>query len=494
MKKVILLLVDSLIPSVLEECMRNKTVPALQFLKDRGRYWPDCVTVFPTMTASVDSSLLTGVFPDVHRIPGLIWYDPQQKAIINYLNGWKCVRKLGFSNCVKNVLYNLNEKHLSKQVTTLFEELTLRGKTSASVNTVIHRGSKKHRIRLPFLVNLATGFRMVEDINGPEVLTLGAMVQTDLDRTIPRKLKSTRHMYGINDTYAVNVTKTLVQSNRQPDFMLVYLPDNDREVHKKNPAHAEEALIRVDRHIQEILNLYGSWDDAINQCVFIVTSDHGQTRIGKEQSYNIDLDKLFAPFRVHQLGEEVKDPDLIVCNNERMAYVYPLKPDKQQQILQQLSSESRIDLIAWKANQGVVVREGGSGREVYFRSGGNIEDIYGAKWTIDGEWATLDLHFEQGNMSYGDYPDALSRLYGALYSQDIFMFAITARPRYQFKSRLYPLHLNGGSHGSLHKYDSLIPLIVAGTENPVKEPTRLVDLKSFIIELAEFDDSGKCIE
>ncbi len=323
---------------------------------------------------------------------------------------------------------------------------------------------------------------------------MGAMVQTDLDRTIPRKLKSTRHMYGINDTYAVNVTKTLVQSNRQPDFMLVYLPDNDREVHKKNPAHAEEALIRVDRHIQEILNLYGSWDDAINQCVFIVTSDHGQTRIGKEQSYNIDLDKLFAPFRVHQLGEEVKDPDLIVCNNERMAYVYPLKPDKQQQILQQLSSESRIDLIAWKANQGVVVREGGSGREVYFQSGGNIEDIYGAKWTIDGEWATLDLHFEQGIMSYGDYPDALSRLYGALYSQDIFMFAITARPRYQFKSRLYPLHLNGGSHGSLHKYDSLIPLIVAGTENPVKEPTRLVDLKSFIIELVEFDDSGKCIK
>lgn len=66
-----MLLVDSLMPNILEDAIRHKTVPALQFLKDRGRYWPNCVTVFPTMTASVDSSLLTGEYPDVHRVPGL---------------------------------------------------------------------------------------------------------------------------------------------------------------------------------------------------------------------------------------------------------------------------------------------------------------------------------------------------------------------------------------------------------------------------------------
>jgi hypothetical protein len=101
MKKVILLLVDSLMPTALEAGIRHKTVPALQFLMDRGRYWNNCATVYPTMTASVDSSLLTGVYPDM-----------------------------------------------------------------------------------------------------------------------------------------------------QPDFMLIYLPDNDHEVHKKNPVHAEEALIRFDRNIQ----------------------------------------------------------------------------------------------------------------------------------------------------------------------------------------------------------------------------------------------------
>lgn len=486
MKKVILLLVDSLMPTILEDCMRHRTVPAIQFLKDRGRYWPDCVTAFPTMTASVDSSLVTGVYPDVHRIPGLIWYNPEEKAIIDYVNGWRCVWKLGLSNCAQNVLYDLNEKHLSKQVTTLFEELVYRGKTSASINTIVHRGNKKHRVRLPFLLNLVTRFRFHDDISGPEVLTLGAMVQSDLKRKIPTHLLGLRRFYGINDAYAVNAAKALIRSRNQPDFMLVYLPDNDHQVHKKNPAHAEGALIRVDQRIQEILNVFGSWDEALNQCVFIITGDHGQTRIGKKNEFNIDLDKLLEPFRVLQLGEDLRDHDLVVCNNERSAYIYPLRQEKQQAILQQLLSESRIDLIAWKKEKGVLVREGGSGREVYFEPDGPNIDIYGSTWTIAGEWAVLDLRLNQGIVHYGDYPDALSRLFGALYSQDIPMIVITARPRYEFLSRLYPRHLNGGCHGSLHKYDSLIPLIVAGTEHPVNEPPRLVDLKKFIIELFDF--------
>ncbi|MFC4766710.1 alkaline phosphatase family protein [Effusibacillus consociatus] len=483
MKKVIFLLVDSLMPNILEDCIRQRTVPAFQFLKSRGRYWPDCVTVFPTMTASVDSSLLTGVYPDVHRVPGLIWYDPEEKAIIDYVNGWRCVWKLGIEKCARNVLYNLNEKHLSKQVTTIFEELANRGKTSASINTIIHRGSKKHRVRLPFLIDLATGFRLHDDISGPDVLTLGAMVKSGLETQIPRHTLGLRHRCGINDQYAVHAAKALITSKDQPDFMLVYLPDNDHQVHKKNPSHAEGALIQVDQYVQEILNAFGSWDEALNQCVFIVTGDHGQTRVGSKKEFSVDLDKLLTPFRVLQLGEEVKDHDLVLCNNERSAYIYPLAQEKESEIVQQLLSESRIDLIAWKRDKGVLVKEGGSGREVYFEPGGPNPDIYGRTWSITGEGSVLDLRSDQGIVHYGDYPDALSRLYGALYSQDIPMIVITARPRYEFLSRYYPRHANGGCHGSLHKYDSLLPLIVAGTGHPLNERPRLVDLKNFILEL-----------
>jgi predicted AlkP superfamily pyrophosphatase or phosphodiesterase len=485
MKKVVFLLVDSLMPNILEDCMRLKLVPALQFLTDRGKYWSDCVTVFPTMTASVDSSLLTGVYPNIHRVPGLIWYNPEERAIVNYINGWQCVWKQGIHTCAQNVLYNLNEKHLSKQVTTLFEELSDRGITSASINTIIHRGPKKHPVKPPMLIDLVTGFRLRNEISGPDILTLGGLVQTKIEQKIPKHIRKLKHAYGISDIYAVHVAKELLQSKNPPDFMLVYLPDNDHEVHKRNPSHAQEPLIQVDQHIQSILNVFNSWDEALNQCIFIVTGDHGQTRIGNTKNFLIDLDKLLEPFSVLQLGEKVKDQDLVLCNNERMAYIYPLKTELQSEILQQLCSESRFDLLAWKKNRGVLVREGGSGREVYFEPDGPHTDIYGSTWTISGEWSVLDLRLDQGTVFYHDYPDALARLYGALYSQNIPMFVITARPRYEFLSQFYPNHLNGGCHGSLHKYDSLIPLIVAGTEHSLNKPPRLVDLKNYILELFE---------
>ncbi|BFH14043.1 hypothetical protein J6TS7_17970 [Paenibacillus dendritiformis] len=442
------------------------------------------------MTATVDCSLVTGTFPDQHRIPGLIWYDPETKEIVNYINGWKCIKKLGLSKCAQHVLFNLNEKHLSTQVSTIFEELYRRGKTSASINAIVHRSVKRHAISLPLLMNVSTGFRFRNSSTlGPDVMTLGAMVDSEINKNIPRPMRGYKQKCGINDAYAAHAVKAMIQSNQLPDFMLVYFPDNDHEVHKKNPAHAEEALIRVDRHIQEILNAFDSWEEAVNQCVFIVTSDHGQTRIGNEERFNIDLDLLLDSFRVLQLGEKVgSHHDLVVCNNERMAYVYPLRIDKLAKIIEILSSESRIDLIAWKEKGQVTVKEGGSGRIMQYQPDGPYTDSYGSAWTITGEEAVVDLRIQEQEIQYGDYPDVLARLYGALHSQDVPMIVITARPRYEFKSRFYPVHLNGGSHGSLHKYDSDIPLIVAGTSHGVKEPPRLVDLKAYILELM---DEGK---
>ncbi|GAB7386563.1 hypothetical protein BSNK01_03980 [Bacillaceae bacterium] len=485
MKKVIFFLVDSLIPEILEDGKRHKLIPALQFLIDRGRYWPDCVTVFPTMTASVDSSLLTGTYPDKHGVPGLVWYDPDAKKIIDYGNGWKCVLKLGLYDCAQNVLFRLNEEHLSREVTTIFEDLAQRKRTSASINVIVHRGTKKHRLRVPFLLDLLTGFRLRGELSGPDVVTLGAITETELNAHIPPGLKRGKRMYGINDAYAVEVAKRLLRSDQPPDFLLVYLPDNDHEVHRKSPAHAERALIRVDERIRELLSVFPSWDRALEEYVFIVTSDHGQTRIGKEAEFNIDLDRLLGKFRVLQLGEKVAGHDLVVCNNERMAYLYPLQREKRGEILRTLLAEARIDVIAWKEGRGVRVQEGGSGRELYFEPGGPLADPYGSAWRVCGEYSVLDLQRGQGTIGYGDYPDALNRLYGALYAQDFPTIVITARPRYEFKTKHFPMHLNGGSHGSLHKYDSLVPLLIAGTDEPVKEPPRLIDLKEYILRLLD---------
>jgi predicted AlkP superfamily pyrophosphatase or phosphodiesterase len=485
MKKVIFILVDSFMPSILKEGFASRSIPALQFLRDQGQYRSDCVTVFPTMTASIDSSLVTGVYPDVHKIPSLIWYDPEEKEIINYINGGKCVWKLGVQKCAKNVLFNLNEKHLSRDVKTIFEELSDRGLTSASINMIIHRGNTKHRLQLPRPLKWATRFDTNHDISGPDILTLGSMAYPS---RLKPKLKNynigIRELYGINDNYAVSVVTELIESGEQPDYTMVYLPDNDHEIHKKNPDHGQSALIRVDQHIQKILQSFGTWEEALKQNIIIVTSDHGQTRVGKEEQYNIDLDQLLQQYDVLALGEKVgKHHQVVVCNNERMAYLYPLQTGIQEQLIDELKKESRIDLLAWKDRDQVVVIEGGSERRMTFSRNGSFMDPYGTSWSLDGDLTVMDIGLMQKEIQYHDYPDALARLYGALFSQNCPMIVLNARPRYEFKTHYHPLHNDGGSHGSLHHWDSLIPLFVAGAEKDNAIPPRLIDLKEYILAL-----------
>lgn len=65
----------------------------------------------------------------------------------------------------------------------------------------------------------------------------------------------------------------------------------------------------MDHQIQRLLNSFGSWEKAIQENVIIVTSAHGQTNIGKEKNYNIDLDNLLEDFKrklLLQQGEKQK--------------------------------------------------------------------------------------------------------------------------------------------------------------------------------------------
>lgn len=238
MKNVIFILVVSLMPNILNKGLKSRCIPALEFLMEKGKSRMDCVTVFPTMTASIDASLITGTYPDEHKIPGLVWYDTFNKQMINYMNGVKSVSKLRIKNCSQNILINLNEKHLNKQVTTIFEELAGRGVSSASINLIIHRGYQQHKILFPYKKIL--GIRKEQFISGPETLFLGAMAYPEDVKT---KLKSfssgMRHFYGINDHYSISAAKELIARGRQPDFIMVYLPDNDHRLHKSGPEKGE---------------------------------------------------------------------------------------------------------------------------------------------------------------------------------------------------------------------------------------------------------------
>lgn len=67
-------------------CFHNQ-LPAFQYLIEHGQYYKNLVSSFPTMSVTIDSSLLTGKYPDEHRIPGLTWYSSDEKKVINYGTG-----------------------------------------------------------------------------------------------------------------------------------------------------------------------------------------------------------------------------------------------------------------------------------------------------------------------------------------------------------------------------------------------------------------------
>lgn len=68
----------------LKKAIQAGRAPALKFFLENGHYEPEVVNAYPTMSVSIDSTLLTGTYPNIHRVPGLVWYDQDEQRIVNY--------------------------------------------------------------------------------------------------------------------------------------------------------------------------------------------------------------------------------------------------------------------------------------------------------------------------------------------------------------------------------------------------------------------------
>lgn len=483
MKKIILFLVDSMMPDVVQRCISQEKAPALQFFQQHGELIPDCVTVFPTMTASVDCSLLTGVYPDQHKVPGLVWFDPDNECVVDYVNGAMPVYRIGLGQCANNVLFDLNERHLSKQVKTIHEDLEEQGYVSGSINVIAHRGHRQHKMNLPLFIDAIRGFQPAAKVSGPTFLSLGTLVQPNLFRPLNWNWShASVSSYGINDVFAIDLLIEVIRSGKQPDFTLVYLPDNDHKVHK-DPNGAVDHLADVDKQLVRFLDSFDSWEQAMDRNTILLISDHGQTMIGTEEERNVPIDELLSGFSLYKLGTEFQAwHEVVVCNNERMGYLYPLSMELQAKIVEAVAIDSRLDIIAWKEEDWVVARKGGTNQVIRYRKGGPLRDPYGADWTVEGQTEVLDLQLAGNSVGYDSFPDAMARLYGSLFSQGVPVIVVNAAPGYELLSECSPTHLGGGSHGSLHKQDSIIPLIVAGASRPFPRPARLIDVKTFVTQ------------
>ncbi len=108
----------------------------------------------------------------------------------------------------------------------------------------------------------------------------------------------------------------------------------------------------------------------------------------------------------------------------------------------------------------IVVRRGGA--ELRFRPGDSVSDLRGRGWEIGGDTAALDLEVSGGQVRSESYPDALERLWGALGAPHSGDLVVSATPGYECVDWGGTSHVGGGSHGSLHRGDSLCPMLFCG--------------------------------
>lgn len=480
-KPVILLNIDSLMSGPLEVATQTGRAPALQFLMENGNYISNMVTSFPTMSVTIDSSLLTGTYADKHHIPGLNWFDESEKRFINYGTGFRETLRMGMRKSVHNMLYRLNNDHLSSEVTTIYEELASLGIPSASINSFVYRGNTPNRLHVPRLLSALTHFEDGKWTGeGPAIFSLGTFSKL-------RPWSFPTQIAAGNRKYTARELRYLIRKNKLPWFTFCIFQDMDTRIHFKGPLDIK-GIIKIDKEIQKTLNLYSSWEEALNQNVWLIIGDNGHAATGtKYQDVVIDLRKLLKRYRVARIERAVhKNNQLAFSVNQRMAYIYVLDENLSfGPIIERLKKDQRIDIIAWKDEDeaSVNIASGMRTGSLRYSPGGEYRDLYNQTWKVDGNLELLQLTLSNQNiLSYGDYPDALARLYGALHSHSGRFIVVNAKPGCEFKAQSTPFHLAGAAHGSIHRQESLVPLVIAGTDEKPMFP-RIVDIKEFVLRL-----------
>ena len=80
----------------------------------------------------------------------------------------------------------------------------------------------------------------------------------------------------------------------------------------------------------------------------------------------------------------------------------------------------------------------------------------------------LRAEIQDGRLLSTEYPDALARAWSALHCPNAGEVLLSAAPGYEFVDWGGSDHVGGGSHGSLHRTDSLGALLWCGTEGALQ--------------------------
>ena len=261
-------------------------------------------------------------------------------------------------------------------------------------------------------------------VNGPKRFFFYSLYESD---PTGAPIAVLNRALGSIDAYAATVGRWLVTRDGF-DLLVHYLPDYDYASHARGPDAAHDALRRSDDAIAALFDAAGGPDEFLERYDVVVCSDHGQSKVES-------IVKL-------EVGDE------LVTASNRAAMVYTHSPRR---VATLLDSEPSAGTVVFLEGGEVVARRDG-----------------------DEDLALLD-----------DVPDGRARAEAALRNPNAGEVLVSAAPGYEFVDLAGRHHLGGGSHGSLDRSDSEVPMLTVGLGVP---PRSITGIKPLVVD--HFETAG----
>ncbi len=388
---------------------------------------------------------------------------------------------------------------MSPEIETIFEQLDDAGARTACTPFLIYRGRHRHQVTLEGLMRKAvdaTRLKFQHHTWGPTELFYGDLYSS---RQVPCKPTS---LPGSRDGYSACCAAELIKDDGF-DFLLFSLPDNDNYSHRFGPEASVESIAKADHCFAKLIEASGGLEPFLDSHALILVADHAQTPVASA----LPLAELLGrEWTVLQPSEDRPEgAQLAVSPTGRAAHIYLLPSEAERaqpdQVRARLAETEGVDLVCWledshgaplqrhetglQPGEEVVAVVERAGKRLSFRPGGEVADLRGGNWTLEGDAAVFDTVVEDGRLSSEEYPDPLGRVFSALAAPHAGDFIVSLTEGYEAVDWGGVSHAGGGSHGSLHRGDSLGPLLFVGCgpEDPhQREQWALSDIAPIVAE------------
>ncbi len=470
-RPVLLLVLDGIRPDVLQAAIRDGDAPALGLLAERGEAVWDAVSVFPSITPAATAAIVTGAAPAESGILGHAWYDREEGRVVVYGAMRETVISTGPLKVFHNNVFRMNRDDLLAE--TLFERLHERGIDGACVNFPVRRGPHEHPIRLKSVKrfkSVATRSELLAtSVEGPKEYYMGDLFYSrDTGLQGRAGIGGVRRSVGIHDEYAARVGTMLLEERAAP-FTLVYFFKGDSIAHHRGLAAQRRYVTTLDGYVASMFEAAGGPEKVLEEYAVLALSDHGHTPLLANRRRYVRLGRILGEGA--SVGSRARfgfGTEILVVPNGRSVFLYLNEGVDREEVVASVLSRRGVDLAAWREDGWGVVRR--LGRELKFRpkgpDGGGMRDASSRAWELDGDPRAVELGSVDGDdLRYGEYPDALERLWGCLRSPRCGDVVLSATPGYTFGEVSGKFH-DQSDHGSLHASDSNVFVLASGVEAP----------------------------